>query len=38
MKAGEFKAKLCEGGHVVDVKSMLDVAEADRASLRVWRL
>jgi UDP-N-acetyl-D-galactosamine dehydrogenase len=38
MSAGEFQGMLCEGGHVVDVKSMVEVDDAERAGLNVWRL
>jgi len=38
MSAREFQVMLCDGGHVVDVKSMVDVDEAKGAGLNVWRL
>jgi UDP-N-acetyl-D-galactosamine dehydrogenase len=38
MPAADFQSMLGEGGCVIDVKSMLDKAEAERAGVRVWRL
>ena len=38
MPAADFQAMLGEGGCVIDVKSMLDRVEAERAGVRVWRL
>jgi UDP-N-acetyl-D-galactosamine dehydrogenase len=38
MDAENFRSMVCENGHIVDVKGMIDVSETKRNGMQAWRL